>query len=307
LSLSHQTPDGTGSPLLSIIVPSFNQGAFIRRTIESCLEQDYRPIEIVVVDGASKDGTLDVLRSFDGKPEVRWVSEPDSGVVEAVNKGFRLAKGVFAAIQSSDDAYLPGAFRRAIPELASDESLGFVFGDIVKIDAEGREISRAVLEPFSPEAVLSVKTWIPQPSCFFRLDLARAVGGWREEVPYAADTDLWFRMMLKARGRKIDAFLAQRRVHGGQRDKQGARIIRDYTQTVKDLFDRSGAPPKLRPAAEAGVLLMMNRYGRDETEEVRSARWAQAVSLYPPLRGPRRSLAARAFAALRRLAGRVRP
>ena len=72
-------------PLLSIVVPSYNQGAFIRQTIQSCLAQDYRPIEIVVVDGASTDDTVAVLESFGAVPELRWTSEPDAGVVDAVN------------------------------------------------------------------------------------------------------------------------------------------------------------------------------------------------------------------------------
>ena len=97
-------------PLISVIVPSFNQGAFIRKTIESALQQDYRPIEVVVMDGASTDNTVDILKSFGDIPELRWVSEPDQGVVDAVNKGLRLARGEIAAIQSSDDFYLPGAF-----------------------------------------------------------------------------------------------------------------------------------------------------------------------------------------------------
>ena len=96
-------------PLVSIIVPSYNQGRFIRRTLESIFTQDYQPLQVIVVDGASTDETVDVLRSFDGTPGFEWVSEPDSGVVEAVNKGFARARGVIGGIQSSDDFYLPGA------------------------------------------------------------------------------------------------------------------------------------------------------------------------------------------------------
>ena len=80
-------------PLVSIIVPSLNQGKYIRNTIESCLTQDYRPIEVIVVDGASTDSTIDVLHDYDHNPEVTWVSEQDSGVAEAVNKGFNLSGG----------------------------------------------------------------------------------------------------------------------------------------------------------------------------------------------------------------------
>ena len=273
----------TTNPLLSIIVPSYNQGAFIRDTIESSLSQDYRPLEVIVVDGASKDDTVDVLRRYDGRAEVRWVSEPDSGVVEAVNKGLAMARGEIGAIQSSDDCYLPGAVSHALGVLCAEPGLGFVFGDIVKMDAGGNTLSTTELGKFSIENVLAVRTWIPQPSCFFRLSLARELGGWREEVSYAADTDLWFRMMLRSSARKLDVVMAKRRVHGAQRDKQGSKIIHDYTQMIQDWFSISGAPETYRPAAEAGILLMMNRYGYGEPESLKQQRWLQAIRLHPPL------------------------
>src|SRR3954463_11687511 len=73
-------------PLVSVIIPSYNQGRFIRETIDSVLSQDSRPIEVLVFDGASKDETVAVLKSYDA-PELQWWSEPDRGVVDAVNKG----------------------------------------------------------------------------------------------------------------------------------------------------------------------------------------------------------------------------
>ena len=105
--------------LLSIVVPSYNQGAFIRETLDSILSQDYRPIEVLVLDGDSKDETVEVLKSYDA-PELRWWSEHDRGVVDAVNKGLALACGEFVAIQSSDDVYLLGAFRTAVEVLSAD-------------------------------------------------------------------------------------------------------------------------------------------------------------------------------------------
>jgi len=252
------------NPLVSIIIPSFNQGMFIRDTIQSCLEQDYRPIEIIVMDGASTDNTVEVLKSFGDIPELKWISEPDAGVVDAVNKGLGKATGEIAAIQSSDDYYLPGAVSACVEQLVSDPERRFVFGDIIKVDAEGGELSRKVLAPYSLENVLSLKTWIPQPACFFRLEHAQAAGGWREEVPYAADTDLWLRMALSGRALKIDRFISKRRMHGEQRDVHGDRILRDYSKMINDLFDQFGADPALRDAAEEGLLRQRVRYGSPE-------------------------------------------
>jgi len=123
--------------LVSIIVPSFNQGRYIGETLRSCLAQDYRPLEILVLDGGSSDETVAVLRSFDA-PELRWWSEPDRGVVDAVNKGLALTRGEIIGIQSSDDVYLPGAVDAGVEALAATPALGLVYGDIEHFDAESR-------------------------------------------------------------------------------------------------------------------------------------------------------------------------
>src|SRR6185436_19107774 len=111
--------------LISVVIPSYNQGRYIRETIDSTLAQDYRPIEVLVMDGASKDETVDVLQSYDA-PELQWISEPDRGVVDAVNKGLARARGEIIAIQSSDDVYVPGAFSAVAQAMPGFE---LVFGD----------------------------------------------------------------------------------------------------------------------------------------------------------------------------------
>ncbi len=269
-------------PLVSIIVPSFNQGAYIRDTIQSCLDQDYRPIEIIVIDGASTDNTIEVLNSFGDIPELMWISEPDSGVVEAVNKGFDRASGEFGAIQSSDDFYLPGAVVAGVEQLIENPDCGFVYGDIIKIDEQDQVLMESVLAPFSLENVLSLRTWIPQPACFFRMELARELNGWRESVPYAADTDLWYRMLLKSSARKFDRFVSKRRMHSDQRDTQGAKIIADYTQMVDDWFDLFHAPRSLRPAADVGIMRTQRRYGGASVSDLKMVERFPALGSWDP-------------------------
>jgi glycosyltransferase involved in cell wall biosynthesis len=270
-------------PLVSVIVPSYNQGRFIRRTLDSILSQDYRPLEIIVVDGASSDDTVAILQEFSTHPELHWVSERDSGVVEAVNKGFARARGEIAAIQSSDDFYLPGAVSAAVEALLAKPELAFVFGNVAKVDAEGRELSRTQLAPFSLEAMLSFETWVPQPSTFFRMRFARDLGGWREAAPYAADTDLWLRMAMVAPAERIPRMLAERSVHDAQRDTQGARIIRDYRLAIDTLPGLQSAPARVRGAARAGQWLIANRYEAHTPELRRVGRLWRAAIAYPPL------------------------
>lgn len=275
--------DGVAEPLVSIIVPSYNQGRYIAETIASILSQDYQNIELLVIDGASQDETLDVLAGFERDPRLRWISEQDEGVVDAVNKGLAMATGVYAAIQSSDDYYLPGAISAAIKVLEEDLEALLVVGDVVKVDEQGGEIQRTMLGPMTFERLLSMRTWIPQPSTFFRLSSAKAHGGWRSKVPYAADTDLWFRMALVGKVRKIDRPMACRRQHGAQRDQQGTQIVRDFTIMVEDLLPRLSASPSLQRAARAGVLAIEERYGPPVSGVKKWIRLLRRARLHPPL------------------------
>ena len=97
-------------PKITIITPSYNQGEFVGQTIESVLSQDYPDLEYIVMDGGSTDGTLDVLKQYDGR--LHWTSEPDRGQSHAINKGLRQASGEILAFLNSDDLYEPGALMK---------------------------------------------------------------------------------------------------------------------------------------------------------------------------------------------------
>lgn len=253
-------------PLVSIVIPSFNQGKYIRSTIDSILSQDYRPLQIIVIDGGSRDQTIEVLQSYGHCPELEWISEPDSGVVEAVNKGFARIRGQIAAIQSSDDCYTPGAVRTAVEQFQRDAELGLLYGDTTKIDAVGRELSRQAIGPYSLLNLLRIRTWIPQPSAFFRRELLDALGGWDDRIPYAPDTDLWLRMAFRTTVRKIDVYLSERRIHDEQRDKQAARIARDFARMIDQSRDVGSSPTEIKRAARAGTYLMRVRYNASESD-----------------------------------------
>ena len=268
-------------PLLSIVVPSYNQGAFIRQTIESCLAQDYRPIEIVVVDGASTDDTVAVLESFGAVPELRWTSEPDAGVVDAVNKGLRRARGEICGIQSSDDAYLPGAFAQAAAAFARHPDVALVYADAVKTDAAGRELARWRTGPFSIENFLSKQTVVLQPAAFFRRSAFWEVGGWSAEF-FNADTECWLRMILRRPALKIDAFWGSRRMHEAQRDNQRERIVASYARMTRDNPDIRNGPARWRRAARCGRLLHAVRYAPDLPPGKKKWLLLQAVLAWPP-------------------------
>jgi glycosyltransferase involved in cell wall biosynthesis len=239
-------------PLVSIIVPSYNQGRFIGRTLNSILEQDYRPLEILVIDGASSDETVEVLKTFAHRPEVRWWSEKDRGVAEAVNKGIARAAGAIAGIQSSDDVYYPGAISLAAREFERDPAVGLVYGESGAIDEQDRLLWRSYWQPYSLENFLLRITRVPQASAFFRTALARELGGWDDRY-FVCDTELWLRMMFRTQVVKLDALMSSARLHGVRRDHQKRKIWDAYWRMIEDSADLKKAPARLRGAARAGA------------------------------------------------------
>ncbi|MFO0964057.1 MAG: glycosyltransferase family 2 protein [Gemmataceae bacterium] len=125
-------------PLVSIVTPSFNQGRFIRRTIDSVLSQDYPRIEYVVIDGGSTDETIDVLRSYGSRLE--WVSEKDRGQSHAINKGLSRTKGAIVAYLNSDDTLAPGAVATAARHFQEHPDWDLIYGEGEYIDEEDKAL-----------------------------------------------------------------------------------------------------------------------------------------------------------------------
>lgn len=263
-------------PLVSIIIPSFNQGKYIRETIDSCLSQDYRPLEVLVLDGASTDETIAVLQSFSA-PELRWWSAPDKGVVDAVNKGLKLARGDVLSIQSSDDVFLPDAITAAVQRLAQNPAAGLVYGDVEYIDADSRRTGADVQGPFDLGEYLGRLMYIPQPgTCFTRASL-KVAGDWRAAHSYVADADFWLRIATRLPVVKMNRLVGQYRYHPEQRNTQRARIARDWAGSVNDLLAGDALKPQQRRQARMGIYLARYRYATE------SDWWLRTRMLYAAL------------------------
>jgi glycosyltransferase involved in cell wall biosynthesis len=270
------------SPLVSIVIPSYNQGRFLRATIESCLQQDYRPLEIVVVDGASKDDSVAILREFSDHPEVRWISEPDSGVADAVNKGFRMARGEICGIQSSDDFYLPGAVAEAVATLQQHPDAGLVYSHWIYTNADDTEKRPLRTAPYTLENFLSGATVITQNTAFFRLPLALELGGWNPEY-FTCDTELWLRMLFRTNAFRFDGFWGVRRLHEEQRNTQAAKIVESYRRMMTESPDLKKAPPHLRKAAACGVALLTAGYNPKGSRSAAYLNYWKAYLSYPEI------------------------
>ncbi len=180
-------------PLVSIITPSFNQAQYLEATMLSVLEQDYPHIEYIVVDGASTDGSVEIIQKYADRL-AWWVSEPDAGQTAAINKGFAQAKGVILAYINSDDTYNPGAVTEAVEFLTQNPAVGLVYGEADFIDAQGNVIGHFNAQQTSLGRLRRGGVYIPQQAAFWRADLWQQVGPLDVSFYFAMDYDLWVRL-----------------------------------------------------------------------------------------------------------------
>ena len=180
-------------PLISIVTPSFNQAHFIEATIRSVLEQDYPAVEYIIMDGGSRDGSVDIIRNYADRL-ASWVSENDNGQTDALNKGFARAKGEILAWINSDDTYEPGALAAAAQYLIEHPQIGMVYADTNFIDQSGQKIGRFPAAQTDYRRLRQGYVHIPQQSSFFRADLWRQVGPLDQDFYFAMDYDLWVRL-----------------------------------------------------------------------------------------------------------------
>ncbi len=201
-----------GLPLVSIVTPSYNQARFLDATLCSVLEQDYPRIEYIVMDGGSTDGSLDIIRKH-AHELAAWVSEPDQGQTDALNKGFARAHGDILAWLNSDDTYEPGAVRQAVECFARFPEAGLIYGDANYINEAGQISGRFAAAQTDYRRLRDGYIHIPQQAAFFRGDLWRQVGPLDPSFYFAMDYDLWVRLAKRAPVQYIRRVWANFRLH----------------------------------------------------------------------------------------------
>jgi len=209
------------TPLVSIITPSFNQAAYLEATILSVLEQDYPNIEYIVIDGGSKDGSVEILQKYDDRISY-WVSEHDAGQTDAINKGFAHASGEIFAWINSDDLYQPGAIADAVAALQARPELGLVYGDADFINEQGDWVGKFAAAPTNLKRLRRGYVHIPQQATFFRSRLWSMVGPLDPSFFFAMDYDLWVRIASLAPLGYVRRTWASFRLHGDAKTSASA-------------------------------------------------------------------------------------
>ena len=255
---------------VSIITPSYNQGPFIERTIQSVLNQNVPTLDYVVVDGASTDGTTEILKKY--QERLRWVSETDKGQTEAVNKGIRLTDGSIIGWLNSDDIYYPGAISAVMRLFEEHPEVEVVFGEAVHIDENDRIIEPYYTEDWHYERLKEV-CFLCQPAVFFRRRITERFGYLNENLQYCMDYEYWLRLGAEIPFVRIKKKLAGSRMYYenktlGQRiavHREINNMLRSRLGTVPDkwiynyahaLVDRK-IPDRTKPLNDLVYVMML--------------------------------------------------
>jgi glycosyltransferase involved in cell wall biosynthesis len=217
-------------PLVSILTPSYNQGRFLEETIQSVLAQDYPNLEYLIVDGGSSDGSVEIIQRYANRL-TWWVSEPDRGQTDALNKGFTHAGGEIFAWLNSDDTYLPGAVSAAVISLQSHPEASLVYAGANLIDEGGRIIGRFPSRQTDLNRLLRGSVHIPQQAAFFRSTAWREVAPLDPSFQFAMDYDLWVRLAKLAPLVYVPGLWANFRLHGA--GKSVAMDDRCYPEMIR--------------------------------------------------------------------------
>jgi glycosyltransferase involved in cell wall biosynthesis len=236
-------------PRLTIITPSYNQGKYLEQTVLSVIGQNYPNLEYILVDGNSTDNSIQVIKKYEHR-FTWWVSEPDGGQSNAINKGMALASGEWVAWLNSDDLYLPNALGNVMLAAVQNPPASWIVGNTVMIKKKGHLTRAKIFHAWQnghkadetnphPDSWLDFictkwsRTWLPQQSSFWKRSIWSQVGGLDEQFHLAMDHELYGRFArLGYRPLLVKQALAIFRIHEEQKSARPSIFIPEEIQTV---------------------------------------------------------------------------
>jgi glycosyltransferase involved in cell wall biosynthesis len=271
--------------LVSVITPSYNQAAYLERTILSVLEQDYPHIEYFVMDGASTDNSVDIIRKHESKL-AWWVSEKDKGQADAINKGFARATGDVIAWLNSDDYYLAGAVSAAVKMFEEHPEVVLVYGNMLAVDEHGRTFNTLNYKQLTLEDLLCFQI-IGQPAVFMRRSAVQTAGGLDPAFHFMLDHHLWIRLAQLGKILHVNQTWAAARYHAEA--KNLAQSI-GFSREAFRVFDALTKDEKLAPVfakvnrrSRASVNRVSARYLLDDGQPAAAlSAWMRALLIHPP-------------------------
>jgi glycosyltransferase involved in cell wall biosynthesis len=238
---------------LSVVVPSLNQSEFIDTTLQSLFSQrnvTSEELEVIVVDGGSRDGTIDILKRWSNKI-AHWNSEPDKGQTDALRKGFEKATGDIQGWLCADDLLTPRAVREVLDFFTSHPGVDFVYGDAIWIDKQGRPFKLKQEIPFNWFIWLHDHNYIPQPAAFWRRELYNIVGGLNPMFDLAMDADLFARFAIRTQPHHVAKVWALLRHYPEQKNQ---RLRSQSDAEDQRIRRRLGVPSRGAAVDKAGFL-----------------------------------------------------
>ena len=297
------------NPLVSIVTPSYNQALFLEETIQSVLDQDYEPIEYVVVDDGSTDGSVEIVERYADRL-AWWTAQENRGQVPAVNRGFRHATGEYMAYLNSDDTLLPGAVSRMTGELESDPGLLLVYGDARYTDESSQVTGYLPSREFDVATMVrSADNHVVQPSTMWRREAWERFGPFDERGWYFFDFE-FFLQFPPERVRRIPEPLSTYRIHA-EAKSTGAfatRLARDHARLADAFFTSERLPATARRYVREGrssAYLLGAEFAYEGLDLRRARRYALTGLRLHPRHASRRwiSLAAKSLLPRRAVRG----
>ena len=218
-------------PRITVVTPSFNQAAYLERTICSVLDQGYPNLEYIIVDGGSTDGSVDIIRRYADRL-AWWVSEPDRGQTDAINKGLRRATGEWVAWQNSDDIYYPGAFHDLAVAAAKHPQAGLIIGDMMLIDEHDRALRDIRYVKPSYKALLAEGMVLTNQSAFWRRSVHAEIGLMSEALHFSFDYEWFLRLTQHVKAIHVGHIWGALRLHDKTKTSLQAQRLQQEARQV---------------------------------------------------------------------------